>query len=121
MNMSLAARALILSALAGALVLAGITPATAAPVKPIGSLITVALEREYSGSDLNVGKAFSSSAKYTKLRVSYESGGLTISGIMIKPRGKGPLPVVVLAHGYINPATYWSSTRVPARTRLAGQ
>jgi dipeptidyl aminopeptidase/acylaminoacyl peptidase len=27
---------------------------------------------------------------------------------MIKPRGKGPFPVVVLAHGYIDPATYWS-------------
>ena len=24
------------------------------------------------------------------------------------PRGKGPFPVVVLAHGYIDPAVYWS-------------
>ena len=51
---------------------------------------------------------FSASSQYTKHRVSYESGGLTISGIMVKPRGKGPFPVVVLAHGYINPDTYWS-------------
>jgi dipeptidyl aminopeptidase/acylaminoacyl peptidase len=107
-RVSVATRSLILYALAGALVLAGITPATAAQVTPIGSSIPAAIEREYSGSDLKVGKAFSSSAKYTKHRISYETGGLTISGIMIRPRGEGPFPVVVLAHGYIDPATYWS-------------
>ena len=101
-------RALTVTALVGALALLGIAPVTAAQVRPIGSSISTALEREYSGSDLKVGKAFSSSSKYTKHRVSYESGGLTISGIIVKPRGKGPFPVVVLAHGYINPDTYWS-------------
>jgi len=101
-------RALIVSASAGALALTGVAPVAAAQVRPIGSSISAALEREYSGSDLKVGKVFSSSSQYTKHRVSYESGGLTISGIMVKPRGKGPFPVVVLAHGYINPDTYWS-------------
>ena len=101
-------RALVVTALVGVLALLGIAPVTAAQVRPIGSSISTALEREYSGSDLKVGKAFSSSSKYTKHRVSYESGGLTISGIIVKPRGKGPFPVVVLAHGYINPDTYWS-------------
>jgi len=101
-------RALTVTVLVGALALLGIAPVTAAQVRPTGSSISTALEREYSGSDLKVGKAFSSSSKYTKHRVSYESGGLTISGIIVKPRGKGPFPVVVLAHGYINPDTYWS-------------
>ena len=101
-------RTLIVSASAGALALTGVVPVAAAQVRPIGSSISAALELEYSGSDLKVGKAFSSSSKYTKHRVSYESGGLTISGIIVKPRGKGPFPVVVLAHGYINPDTYWS-------------
>ena len=101
-------RTLIVSASAGALALTGVAPVAAAQVRPIGSSISAALEREYSGSDLKVGKVFSSSSQYTKHRVSYESGGLTISGIMVKPRGKGPFPVVVLAHGYINPDTYWS-------------
>ena len=94
--------------LAGALALTGVVPVAAAQVRSIGSSISASLEREYSGSDLKVGKVFSSSSQYTKHRVSYESGGLTISGIMVKPRGKGPFPVVVLAHGYINPDTYWS-------------
>ena len=101
-------RTLIVTALAGALALAGIASVAAAQVSPIGSSISAVLEREYSGSDLKVGKVFSSISQYTKHRVSYESGGLTISGIMVKPRGKGPFPVVVLAHGYINPDTYWS-------------
>jgi len=107
-NVSKVPRSLIVAVLIGAFMLAGITPASAAPVYPIGSSIPTAIERDYSGSDLKVAKAFSSNAKYTKHRISYEAGGFTISGIMIKPRGKGPFPVVVLAHGYIDPATYWS-------------
>ncbi len=106
--MSLWFRTLIITALTGALALTGIAPVAAAQVRPIGSSISAALEREYSGRDLRVSKVFSASSQYTKHRVSYESGGLTISGIMVKPRGKGPFPVVVLAHGYINPDTYWS-------------
>ena len=106
--MSLWFRTLIITALTGALALPGIAPVATAQVRPIGSSISAALEREYSGSDLRVGKVFSASSQYTKHRISYESGGLTISGIMVKPRGKGPFPVVVLAHGYINPDTYWS-------------
>jgi dipeptidyl aminopeptidase/acylaminoacyl peptidase len=101
-------RSSIFTGLIAALVLAGITPVTAAPVSPIGSSIPAAFDRTYTGSDLKVGKAFSTSAKYTRHRVTYKTGGLTISGIMIKPRGSGPFPVVVLAHGYIEPATYWS-------------
>jgi dipeptidyl aminopeptidase/acylaminoacyl peptidase len=107
-HMTLGIRSSILALLIGALTLSVITPATAAPVSPIGSSIPAAFDREYSGSDLKVGQAFSSSAKYTRHRISYETGGLTISGIMIKPTGKGPFPVAVLAHGYIDPATYWS-------------
>jgi len=107
-NVSKVPRSLIVAVLIGAFMLAGITPASAAPVYPIGSSIPTAIERDYSGSGLKVAKAFSSNAKYTKHRISYEAGGFTISGIMIKPRGKGPFPVVVLAHGYIDPATYWS-------------
>ena len=101
-------RLTVLTALVGALMFPTILPVAAAPISPIGSSIPAVFAREYSGDDLKVGKAFSSSAKYTRHRVTYESGGLTISGIMIKPRGPGPFPVVVLAHGYIDPATYWS-------------
>ncbi|MCF8530527.1 MAG: prolyl oligopeptidase family serine peptidase [Candidatus Nanopelagicales bacterium] len=95
-----------LTALAAALVFSS----TALPVRAstIGNSIPEAMEREYTGTDLTVGKSFSSTSAYTKHRITYESGGLTISGIMIKPRGSGPFPVVVLGHGYIDPDSYWS-------------
>lgn len=67
-----------------------------------------AMQREFTGTDLTVGKVIGSALNYTRHKISYESGGLTITGIMIKPRGKGPFPVVVLAHGYIDPKDYWS-------------
>ena len=107
-------RNLLASVLAALILLGSHSSASSAPlapktpVSPIPSSIPEAIEREYSGSDLRVAKAFSSSSKYTKHRISYDTGGLKISGIMIKPRGNGPFPVVVLAHGYINPDTYWS-------------
>jgi len=93
----------------GASLLIGAVPAAqAAPSQPMPSSISQAIQRTYTGSDLKVGKAFSSTSQYTRHRVTYKAGDLTISGIMIKPRGEGPFPVVVLAHGYIDPKVYWS-------------
>ena len=87
----------------------GATPAAqSAPATSTPSSIPAAIQRQYTGTDLKVGKAFSSTSAYTRHRITYESGGLTISGIMVKPRGEGPFPVVVLAHGYIDPKEYWS-------------
>lgn len=85
-----------------------LSPKNPATSSPMPSSIPAAMLRDYTGSDLTVGKSFSSTSSYTKHRITYESGGLTISGIMVKPRGEGPFPVVVLAHGYIDPKEYWS-------------
>jgi dipeptidyl aminopeptidase/acylaminoacyl peptidase len=60
------------------------------------------------GRDLTIRRKLSRTAQYTRYAVSYRGGGQTITGIMNVPRGKGPFPIVVLAHGYIDPATYWS-------------
>ena len=38
--------------------------------------------------------------------MTYRSNGLRVSGKLDVPRGKGPFPAVVLAHGYIDPAVY---------------
>ncbi len=43
---------------------------------------------------------------YTRSRVTYRSGDLRISGVLLRPRGKGPFPGIVLNHGYIDPAIY---------------
>ena len=93
----LAAASLVLAALAGG------SPAQAVGVDPS---IPGAIAQEYSGRDLRIRKDLGGTSAYTRHAITYESGDLTISGIMHKPRGKGPFPVVVLAHGYIDPEIY---------------
>lgn len=43
---------------------------------------------------------------YRRFQVSYRSEGLRITGVMNVPDGDGPFPVLVLAHGYIEPRRY---------------
>jgi dipeptidyl aminopeptidase/acylaminoacyl peptidase len=43
---------------------------------------------------------------YTRWEVTYPSGDLTVSGILLVPDGKGPFPGIVLNHGYIEPSAY---------------
>ncbi len=68
------------------------------------SLMTVPLD----GRDLRVRRQLSRNSEYTRYAVSFKGADLRITGIMNVPRGKGPFPVVVLAHGYIDPDIYWS-------------
>ncbi|WP_067024194.1 alpha/beta hydrolase family protein [Streptomyces dysideae] len=64
------------------------------------------IQREHRGSDLRLGAVRARTDAYTQYAVTYESNGLTISGIMNVPDGDGPFPALVLAHGYIDPAVY---------------
>jgi dipeptidyl aminopeptidase/acylaminoacyl peptidase len=43
---------------------------------------------------------------YTRYDVTYRSDDLTVSGVLIRPKGKGPFPGIVLNHGYIEPSIY---------------
>jgi dipeptidyl aminopeptidase/acylaminoacyl peptidase len=43
---------------------------------------------------------------YTRYSITYKSEGLKISGIMNVPKGKGPFPVLILNHGFIEPNFY---------------
>lgn len=43
---------------------------------------------------------------YVRSRVTYRSGDLTISGVLLRPHGRGPFPGIVLNHGYIEPEIY---------------
>jgi dipeptidyl aminopeptidase/acylaminoacyl peptidase len=45
-------------------------------------------------------------ADYTRLQVEYRSDDLTVSGVLLRPKGRGPFPAVVLNHGYIEPSIY---------------
>lgn len=63
-------------------------------------------EADYDGRDLELGDVLDQNGAYTRYAVTYTSDGLTISGILNIPAGDGPFPVLILAHGYIDPAIY---------------
>ena len=58
------------------------------------------------GGDFKLGKVLSANEAYTRYSITYRSGELKISGIMNVPNGKGPYPLLLLNHGYIDPAVY---------------
>lgn len=43
---------------------------------------------------------------YTRYAVTYRSATTTVSGVLLRPRGPGPFPGIVLNHGYIEPSVY---------------
>jgi uncharacterized protein len=63
-------------------------------------------DKRYDGRRLRLGQVIVETDAYTQHFVTYRSDGLTISGILDRPRGRGPFPVLVLGHGYIDPAIY---------------
>ncbi len=63
-------------------------------------------EKKYDGRALRRGAVLARTDAYTAYAVTYRSGDLRISGVLDVPRGRGPFPALVLAHGYIDPASY---------------
>jgi dipeptidyl aminopeptidase/acylaminoacyl peptidase len=63
-------------------------------------------DKRYDGRGLRLGDVLVRTDAYTQRAVTYRSDGLRISGVMNLPAGAGPFPVLVLAHGYIDPAVY---------------
>lgn len=64
------------------------------------------MKLDFNGSDFSIKKVLAYKKAYTRYLITYKSNGLTISGIMNLPKGKGPFPVLILNHGYINPKYY---------------
>ena len=84
------------------------------PPKPPHPISTQALiNKKYDGSDLEVGRLLADNGAYKRYLISYRGDGLTISGVMNVPDGKGPFPVLVLNHGYIDPDTYFPGQGMP--------
>ena len=80
---------------------------SASPPRPPRSVSLPALfEKEYDGRGLRRGAVLARTDAYTAYAVTYRSGDLRISGVLDVPRGRGPFPALVLAHGYIDPAFY---------------
>ncbi len=63
-------------------------------------------QKSFDGRDLVIGELQSESANYKRHYITYKSGDLTISGVMLIPKGLGPNKVVIMNHGYIDPEIY---------------
>lgn len=71
-------------------------------------------DRRHRGDQLRLGAVRTQTDRYTSYNVRYRSRettrdgveSYTITGVLNIPRGPGPFPAVVLAHGYIDPAVY---------------
>ncbi len=105
-------RTALTSLLALGLILGFVPTAGASESTPSGasntnsSSISIAMTRDYDGRNLKVRRKLSENSAYTRYQATYKSGDLKICGILIEPKGKGPFPMVVLAHGYIDPKVY---------------
>ncbi len=64
--------------------------------------------REYPAGEIARLRVFQITDFYTQYFIEYMSDGLRLHGIMQIPPGPGPFPVIVLNHGYIRQADYWS-------------
>lgn len=75
--------------------------------------IAALAEADLPGGGLRMGTVRERTASYTSYDVTFRSTlagrgtrPLTISGVLNVPRGQGPFPAVVLAHGFIEPSSY---------------
>ena len=78
-----------------------------APASAVAQIsIPAAAAEPIAGSNLNFGRTLASTSQWTSKAVSWRGDGLKLTGTATVPRGKGPFPIVVLGHGYIDPAIY---------------
>ena len=83
------------------------TPTTAPEKeKPHPISVQALIDRSYDGRDLKLGRQIGDGGSYKRYLVSYRGDRERVSGVMNVPDGKGPFPVLVLNHGYIDPDIY---------------
>ena len=81
--------------------------------KPDPISLDALFTKTYNGDDLKLGRLLEDRGAYKRYVITYTSEKLTVSGIMHVPDGKGPFPVVVLNHGYIDPDLYRPGQGMP--------
>jgi dipeptidyl aminopeptidase/acylaminoacyl peptidase len=74
---------------------------------PFNLVSIPALSRHaYDGRGLRITEVLRRELAYTRYAVSYRSDRLTVTGVLVVPTRHGRHPVVVIAHGYRDPARY---------------
>lgn len=80
------------------------------------------IEHRYDGRAFRVGPVVAEQLASTTHTVSYRSGDLLVSGQLSVPRRPGRFPLLVLAHGWEDPATYHSGAALAReQSYFAGQ
>jgi len=79
-------------------------PACFAIVNPVS--LPYIMQKEFDGRDLKLVKMLARNKSYTRYYITYKSGELMMSGVMNVPIGKGPFPIIITNHGYINTKYY---------------
>lgn len=63
-------------------------------------------KRNYGGGVLQIEGTIANGNSFSRYIFKYRSEGLDLYGFMNVPAGEGPFPVIVLLHGYIDPAQF---------------
>lgn len=78
--------------------------------------------RRYGGGEVVALETLAVTSAFTRTLIAYESDGLRIVGFVNTPIGAGPFPVVIVLHGYVDPARYRTLTyTTPYADALARQ
>ncbi|HEY0603527.1 MAG TPA: prolyl oligopeptidase family serine peptidase [Herpetosiphonaceae bacterium] len=56
--------------------------------------------RSYGEGEIEIVRTLEDTAAFTRYLIAYSSDGLRITGMLNRPHGDGPFPVVILNHGY---------------------
>ena len=56
--------------------------------------------RRYGEGQIEIVRVLEETPRFTRYLFAYPSDGLRITGMMNRPKGDGPFPVVILNHGY---------------------
>ncbi|RPI92212.1 MAG: alpha/beta fold hydrolase [Chloroflexi bacterium] len=63
-------------------------------------------QHDFEGGKIHVRSELDENEKYKSYLIDYPSDGLTITGVMQVPVGKGPFPVILLNHGFFGRGIY---------------
>lgn len=56
--------------------------------------------RSYGGGQIEIVQTLEETPSFTRYLIAYPSDGLRLTGMLNRPKGDGPFPVVILNHGY---------------------
>ena len=62
----------------------------------------------FDGGQLRIRSTLWETPGHRMQEIVYRSAGRQVTGSISVPQGPGPFPVVVMAHGYVDPAVYFS-------------